>query len=101
MADTIYVALLVWRSLVLSEESLLPSHGFPSGSSLHANRNLFSFPRGSFVVDADSSLCVDAVLSVSGDRKVSSVIFNWLNVSAISYTERSLLLSSGDDILPL
>ena len=100
-ADTISVALLVWRCLVFSLESLQLSHGFPpSGSSLHASRNSLSFSRGSFVVaGAPLSLYVDAVLAVSGERKVSLAIFSWPNVSAISSTEFSLSLLSGDDNL--
>ena len=74
-ADTISVALLVWRSFGLSAESLQLIHGFPSGSSLHDKRNSFSFPGGSFdVIGPDWSLKVDEVLAVSRDRKVSSVI---------------------------
>ena len=56
-ADTISVALFVWRSFVLSAESLQLIHGFPSGSSLHDKRNSFSFPRCTFdIIGADSSL---------------------------------------------
>ena len=56
MVDTISVALLVWRSFVLSLESLQLIHGFPS-ASLHDKRNSFRFPRGpSDVIGVDSSL---------------------------------------------
>ena len=82
------VSLLVWRCLVRSEESLQESHGFPSGSSLHATRNSLSFSRGlGKITGVGSSLWVEAVLIVSGDRKVSSVIVRRPRLSANSSTD--------------
>ena len=95
---TISVALLVWRCLVRSEESLQESHGFPSGSSLHAARNSLSFSRGSCkITGVGSSLWVEAVLILSGDRKVSSAIVRRPRLSANSSTDWLVSLYPGDE----
>ena len=80
-AVSISVAFLVYRCLVIPLEFCQSSHGFSSGSILQETRKSLSLWRGS-ILALDSSLWVDAVLSVSGDRKVSSPTWSLENDSA-------------------